>query len=379
MLPEIKATASDRKWGLIMIQPFSVGRALVIGISEYQNEEVANLPSIVAKDATDIYSLLVDRDRCGYDSNRVKLLTNKDATTQNIREKLDWLASESLPNETVVIFFSGHGVRVGPKNSEVNYLVPYDFDYDDLESKAIASSELTQALSKIKAQRVLVLLDACHSGGTGEVKSNLPDNVMKSGLNRKMYESLLAGSGRVIIASSRTDQLSWAMTKYANSVFTHFLLEGLRGAALRENDQFISVFGLFEYVSDNVPMEANQQPLLKSHNLEKNFGIALVGQHFTATTMKKDGTRTTTVRINGACMLALQSHISNIDRDWIRLATILDIPRSDQNNLRPQFEIIDIITWLERLGVEITRPRLRSAFEMLGWGQALEILNRQSP
>ncbi len=44
---------------------------------------------------------------------------------------------------------------------------------------------------------------------------------------------LAQGKGRVVIASSRPDELSWVLPGMRNSLFTHYILEVLRGEGKR--------------------------------------------------------------------------------------------------------------------------------------------------
>lgn len=60
-----------------------------------------------------------------------------------------------------------------------------------------------------------------------------------------------------------------------NSLFTHFLLSGLKGAVHHKNDGVVRVLDLFSYVAEEVPKKATQHPVLKA-NTQDNFPIALL-------------------------------------------------------------------------------------------------------
>src|SRR5581483_9582274 len=98
---EYQAEVQHRIPGLLAKSPaggFSSGRALVIGVG-------ADLPGTVA-DACGIAQLLKDPQRAGY--GQVELLTEGEATGKRILAALDALAGCS-PDDTVLIYFSGHG------------------------------------------------------------------------------------------------------------------------------------------------------------------------------------------------------------------------------------------------------------------------------
>jgi uncharacterized caspase-like protein len=129
-------------------------------------------------------------------------------------------------------------------------------------------------LRDFKAGRLLVLFDSCHSGGAGDPKGALSQS--KRGLSENYYEALAQGKGRVVIASSRPDELSWVLRGYNNSLFTHYLLEALRGKAKTLGDGYVRVFDIFRHVADHVPNKAMQHPIFKAAAMEEDFPIALV-------------------------------------------------------------------------------------------------------
>jgi hypothetical protein len=96
-----------------------------------------------------------------------------------------------------------------------------------LSGTAISGDEMTEMLREIQAGRLLVLFDSCHSGGAGDPKGSLPQ--VRWGLSEGYYEALAQGRGRVVIASSRPGEDSWGLHGMRNSLFTHYLLEALRG------------------------------------------------------------------------------------------------------------------------------------------------------
>ncbi len=233
------------------------------------------LPPAVANDASDIAGLLSDPAYCCYPAAQVHVLLNKQATKSAILAELAWLAREAAPDETVFVFFSGHGTRSA--STDQGYLVPVDVDTTDLEGSCISGVELSQALGAIKADRVVTLLDACHSGGTGDPKSNDVTGFQLS-LADKDYDTLAHGAGRVLMASSRASEVSWCLGGMRNSVFTTALLQALRGAAAIRNDGLVRVFDVFHFVSQEVAArQPNQHPIFKGTAIEQNFPLALSG------------------------------------------------------------------------------------------------------
>jgi hypothetical protein len=246
---------------------FPNAHALLIGISAYCHLRPLAKTTI---DARDLHDLL---GQSGYPAANLALLLDEQATKPAISDKLDWLAHHAGTDDTVIVFFSGHGAQRVGGFEPGEYLCPVEADWYNLRSTAISDEELTTALGAIPARRVVVFLDACHSGGVGEPKD--ASLVVKAGLSEAAYERLAAGEGRVVIASCKPDEVSWELPEMRNSLFTHYLLKGLRGAAA-DDDGAVRVFNLFDYVSKQVPQHKPQHPLFKGE-IDLNFGIVLAG------------------------------------------------------------------------------------------------------
>lgn len=253
------------------------GHALLIGVANYQ--KISSLPSAVLNDANDVASILVSQSYCGYSQYNVTVLLDESATRTAVLDSLAELAFRVSPDDTVCIFFSGHGGRFGEPGNEDSVLATVDTDLGDIKNTSISSDELAHAFSQIISRRFLVFIDACHAGGAAIAKilSDDKGNVLKSGFSQNTFEKLAVGTGRVLIASCRDDEVSNVFTNARNSVFTTTLLDGLRGAADKDASGLIKVFDLFKYISDEVPklIPDTQHPIFKADNLENNFAVAL--------------------------------------------------------------------------------------------------------
>ena len=253
---------------------FDKGRALVIGIANY--DEVSSLPEAVLDDARDVASVLQARDFCGFPAAHVQSLLDGDATLANVRLALANLASLAGVDDTVVIYFSGHGARFPHGIAETSALIPVDCTLTNLQGTTLVEAEFSAALAAIKAKRLLVLIDACHAGGTGVLKGQV-ENDVQLGFDEKSLQRLAAGTGRVMIASSRSSETSLVLAGSRNSVFTTRLLEALKGKARTTGDGLIRVFEIFNYVAEQVrgTVLGRQHPIFKASDLEDNFPVAL--------------------------------------------------------------------------------------------------------
>jgi hypothetical protein len=230
--------------------------ALLIGVGQYHYIRPL---SKATNDARDLYSTLIEN---GYPSSNVALLLNQNATKASISQELDRLARCVNTDDTVIIFFSGHGAQMIGGFSSGEYLCPVEAEMNRVQDTCVSDVEFTTALRAIQAGRLVVFLDACHSGGMGDPKNSKIQ--VRAGLSEETYNQLATtGRGRVIIASCKPDEVSWELPEMQNGLFTHYLLEGLRGKAARK-DGAVWLTNLFGYVSEQVSRHKDQHPFQKA-------------------------------------------------------------------------------------------------------------------
>jgi len=237
---------------------FEHGHALLVGVGD----DLA----VTTQDAAAIHDLLVDPTRCAYPPAQTRLLTEGNARRADILAALDGLAQATDAHSTVLVYFSGHGVE-----TPGYYLLPFGWREADLPGTAISGAEFTEKLQAIQAQKLLVLLDCCHSGGMAEAKEK---RLVKSPAPTGLFDALSTGAGRVVIASSRKDEVSYTGDPY--SLFTGALLEALAGYGAFENDGYARVLDTALWLGRKVPERSQdrQHPIIKVSNLANNFALA---------------------------------------------------------------------------------------------------------
>lgn len=199
--------------------------ALVIGISNFKEKSIPKL-KYSTKDANDFYKYLINE--ANFRKDHVRILLDEDATQRRILEEIgdNYLARVTEPDDLVVIFISSHG---SPSQldalKKANYLIAYDSDPKALFSSGIEMQKVNAILKdRVRSERVLLVLDACHSG-------NVNVNKNAKGIYRVGNfdaQALAQGSGQMVICSSAPDEQSWESKRYENGVFTRKLLENLR-------------------------------------------------------------------------------------------------------------------------------------------------------
>lgn len=257
---------------------FPGGRALLIGIGKGYAGRL-ELPDIVRHDAEALGAVLCDPELCGYPASQVRLLLDADATRANILSALQELVDNAMPSDTVIIFFSGHGGQWTVGADAFGYICPADYVLMDPETTGIRTDELSNLVNAIPAARVVLILDACHAEAAAVVKSGEAEKgLLPQGLLAPTLQKLSSGSGRVVLASCSENERSYTYSAKGQSLFTYFLLEGLKGAAPVIEDGVIGVFDLFIYLSREVPARPQggevQTPVILMRS-KTNFPMAL--------------------------------------------------------------------------------------------------------
>ncbi len=250
---------------------FTNGHALLIGVG-------ADLP-ITVEDATGVADFLKNPAYCAYPSSQVVLLTSQQARRQAVLSAFDELATAASEEDTVVIYFSGHGyVTELPLIGQTYFLMPYGYDVKNLRQTAIDGREFADKLRAIRAKKILVLLDCCHAGGLDVAQTkSLGATLVKSSMPPESTELLAEGNGYVFIGSSRADELSYAGRPY--SVFTYALLEALGGKGVANKDGYVRVTDISQYCAEILPQRTEkrshgtQHPVLNFENAD-NFVVA---------------------------------------------------------------------------------------------------------
>jgi len=219
--------------------------AVMIGINAYQDRDISNLNCCVA-DVQAVHRLLTAPTHGGY---QARLLLDTASlllpTRNNILAELSNVAQATDEKDLILFYFSGHGaVEAGEA-----YLIPCDARLTNLADTAIPLRRVKEIMAQSKAQAKVILLDACHSGARiGKAEAQMSPEFMQ----RVFVEA----EGLAILASCHQGQVSYEWEQAGQSVFTHYLLEGLVGAADFDHKGFITVQDINRYVADQVKVWA---------------------------------------------------------------------------------------------------------------------------
>ncbi len=226
--PPVRPGTVQQKW------------ALVVGIGQFTDSGIPRL-HYTTDDAKSFAAALADPNIGGFPSDNVRVLTDEQATTKNIKEQLNWIARSAQPNDLVVIYVATHGTPRTLDTAGANYLVTYDTeiynggnpDQDSMYATAYPMVELANAVAtRMKALRTAVFLDTCYSGGAagpgGPGGSAPADKLASAAPSETMLAHMTEGTGRIVMAASQVNEESLESDQLHHGYFTYYLLQALK-------------------------------------------------------------------------------------------------------------------------------------------------------
>src|SRR5262249_17491903 len=133
---------------------------LAIGINDYPGDLKLDC---AANDAQGLTKVLGTTSKPLFEPVRIKVLTDKEATRGGILKGLAWLKEQMKPHDVALIFYAGHGHN---DRDGKFYMLSIDMNPDDLDKTTVSGDELKEQLAGLPG-RVVLMLDACHSGAKG--------------------------------------------------------------------------------------------------------------------------------------------------------------------------------------------------------------------
>jgi hypothetical protein len=242
--------------------------ALAVGVASYENAEIPSL-KYPDNDAFNMYAFWKSPMGGSLDDSHSLVLVDDGATKAMINHAMRSVYSKAKEEDLAIFFFSGHGLK--------GSFLPNDYDGDNIR---LYHNEVSKILSECKAKHKLVIADACHSGSyiaSKGVKSKPTKQADASDFYKEIAKS---DGGIAFLLSSQADEESLEVSSLRNSVFTYFVVRGLKGEANANGDTFITIQELFDYVYLNVTSYASQlgkvqTPLIKGQ-YDPNMPVAIV-------------------------------------------------------------------------------------------------------
>jgi len=202
--------------------------ALLIGTTTYQDSRLNQLVS-PEMDIRAFADTLRDPMIGGYDD--VNFLLNEPSSA--VLQAVEHFFKKKTSTDLLLLYFAGHGVR-GERDKL--YLAAANTNVELLNSTALSSDFIKDAMDNSNSERQILILDCCYSGsflhGSKGAAVDVPVYAAKA------FEG--NGFGRVVLTATDKTQLAWegprATGQVQKSVFTEYLIEGLKSGEA-DNDR----------------------------------------------------------------------------------------------------------------------------------------------
>jgi WD40 repeat protein len=241
---------------------------LAVGVGAYANKDIPQL-NLAAKDARDFSAALQAQSGKMYREVEVKLLTDKDATRDDVVDGLDWLQKQVTQHDVGMLFLSGHGLN----DPTMGYVyLPVNADPEKLKRTGVAMNDIRDTMASLTGKSVF-FLDTCHSGNVlGPARKAVGNDI-----NAVVNELSSAENGVVVFSSSTGRQYSLESPEWGNGAFTKALIEGLKGQADYQGTGRITFKMLDLYVSERVKKltGGQQSPVTQAPGGVPDFPLAV--------------------------------------------------------------------------------------------------------
>lgn len=244
---------------------------LAVGVNKYRDKSL--WLNYAVPDASAVSDTFKNIKGKLYQSINISTVFDGDVTEAGVASAFDAVASKISADDVFVFYISGHGTT---HTDGDYYFIPVDFRFRNAQSvaeSALSKKFIADQLSKIKAQKSLVLLDTCNSGAF--ISTGARGMAEKTAIDR-----LSRATGQATIAASSDSQS--AMEGYkGHGIFTYVILEALSGKADLNKDGYVTVSELAMYAEDKVPTYSydkwgyEQYPQV---DLRKQSNFPLVGK-----------------------------------------------------------------------------------------------------
>jgi uncharacterized caspase-like protein len=238
-------------------------KALVISVSDY-TISLQRL-DFCKNDGEDTYELLKSLDYQITDNHRLVGHVSYESMREAI---IDFFTDVNTKAEdTLLFYYSGHGI---PDVDGDIYLASSEIDPDAPFRKGFSFNELTKMIRRSVSIRIVTVLDCCCSGAA-KISKGHGDDAAKLGTAaiHNKANVLEQDEGKCLLAASQAAQEAYALKEWGHSIFTYYLLQGLRGNKESvDSDGNVTSYSLGNYVYRSIlrlpaAKRPKQKPIIK--------------------------------------------------------------------------------------------------------------------
>jgi uncharacterized caspase-like protein len=252
---------------LILLAPLALARpaqaepgrrvALLVGLGEFADSAFTSL-AYAHNDVEAMRKWLLSPKGGGFAASDVHVLLDAQATRAAIMREAESLAAQAGPDDLVLLYFSTHGFFTP---DQVVGIVCYDTRATGrvdasgspivFRSQSLTRDDLYLYLHRLPARRQAVIVDVCHggqlagdalpaqaAGPTARVAAEDTSDQPKAADPGTAPDN--ADLVTLVLASCLGSERSWESQELNASIFTHYIIEGLK----EKDGDLVAAFGL---------------------------------------------------------------------------------------------------------------------------------------
>lgn len=237
---------------------------IFVGVSKY--EHPALTLHYADADAKALHALFTDGFQGTVPDDHFLLLVNQEVTRANFLKTVGEVLRRAQPDDVIVVSLAMHGLL--DVTGQDLFFLTYDTDPNLPEAQGISRYDLLRQIDRTKARKILLLLDACHTGAFAASQSMLTRrSAAASDVNRLLHAMGDAQDGVAVLSSSSAAEFSQEGERFCggHGAFTCALLTGLQGEADLNKNGLVELRELFDHTYRMVrdTTENNQHPSIE--------------------------------------------------------------------------------------------------------------------
>lgn len=231
-----------------------ITRAVIVGISDYQDENIPDL-RFANRDAEAFAAFLQSPAGGEISKDNIQLLTNKSATTGAMAGAMDWLIEKSKEGDKAIIYFSGHGDVETRTRFQRGFLLTYDSPPSNYLAGAFALIFLQDIITTLAEQGVQVIMvsDACRAGKLAG------SDIGGSNATATNLAKQFANEIKILSCQPNEFSLEGEQWGGGRGAFSFHLIEGLTGLADKNEDLQVNLLEINRFLEETVPAETAPQ------------------------------------------------------------------------------------------------------------------------
>lgn len=238
--------------------------AILIASSSYPKEPGLKDLRCPENDVDALDAVLRSPDFGGFS----KTFVFKNRPSHEVLERIETVLGEAGRDDLVLIYFSGHG-KLNPAGQLC--LATANTKLRALGSTSIPAGAIKSYFDHSASRKKILLLDCCYSGAVGK-------DFIRGGVDEQL-QLVSRGQGTFIMTASTGIEVAVEKEGDKNGLFTKHLVQGIRsGEADKNEDGFVDMQELYEYVHEKVQGEGAQEPMKWDLHVKGKLVIAQSGR-----------------------------------------------------------------------------------------------------